>query len=725
MNNTMQHTHRAVWVALGMLAGAACAGTTNGIPWGESFESYLEATTVNGTNGWSSERDSDGLATTNPSVVGLLASYWTGGGTTRLSGVTHTTVLKTTGEVCNEIRSDPGMAVAVDFLAMPVPVASVPLGDPDRQYMFCVKTNGHVVIWHRNMTGGAPGVNEWLELSGLSVPTGTWSRFTVLNDYARNRFQVSVNGMALTNAAGWAQGGTNQPGSWFYMVQTNGLLARVRFGDIDTNYIDDVVVDFGSAAALTYGTTTFTETATNNGTVNGTSLSLTNKAFAATNGEDLVASGKVTLGPLPTGLGLRIVRGATAQEAALVFTGAAVSNALADSVTNVAIAFRDAAFVLGDAAGVANASLSNLCIRFSDPRILTYSGSVFTEQSGGVIDSRVPVTITLSGDTFAGWDGLDFVAQGWIVASGLPTGLTARIVRTSATQLTAQLTGVAPNNATNNSVTAASFTFANGAFTSGNAAFVAGWQNAGIQVTFRDDTGFCNVMPYEEPFEAYSNGMFLAGTNGWSGDYPDAGIVTNDAGLAATEMAYLANHSSFPVGGEHRQVLRVLDGIRTEIYTEGLPLACLDFMTVPVPVDFAVDNDSNRQYAFYVNTNRQPVIWHRNMTGGAPGVPEWLTLASAPLVDTSKWTRFTVVQDFANRRFQLYINEGTPITDPAGWTEPGHSPTGSWFYMVQTNAYLTRFRMAGFGTGYIDDVAVRTSLSESFGQRSGAVFKFR
>ncbi len=508
------------------------------------------------------------------------------------------------------------------------------------------------------------------------------------------------------------------------MVQTNGVMARLRVGEDATNYVDDVSVDFGNPAVLSYGTNVFAETVTNNGVVNGTTLSLVNKIFNSTNGEDMVANGKVTFTNRPAGLGLHVIRGSTAQDATVVFSGTATFHALADSITNLTITFTDNAFLLGNAAAVSNYSLSNLHVQFADPRVLTYSGNIFNELSGGVIDNRTPMTITLSGDTFAGSDGLDFVAQGWIATNGFPSGLTARIIRSSATQLVVRLTGQAVNNSTNDNVYNGAFTFLDNAFTGGNAGFVTGITNTGIRILFTNDTGFFNVLPYVEPFEEYPNGFLLAGTNGWSSDVQDAGVVTNDSLLNAGVLAYVDPlHLELPINTNHTQLLALNDMVSCEVSSEGSPLVYLDLMGLPVPYVGTYLEDTNRQYAFCVSSNCQLVIWHRNITSGRPGSNEWLTLST--MINTSKWTRFTVAQDYTNHRFQIRVNESAPLVDPAGWGNDGLTRTGSWFYMVQTNISMSRVRVGSSGC-YLDDLTVRTSLPGAFGKgASGTVYLIR
>ena len=270
-----------------------------------------------------------------------------------------------------------------------------------------------------------------------------------------------------------------------------------------------------------------------------------------------------------------------------------------------------------------------------------------------------------------------------------------------------------------------SFAFLNGAFSRGSAVYVTNAVTTGISITFINETGFFNVMPYEESFEPYPNGPWLAGSNGWSAPYfADAGIVMNDPSVNTNELAYLqAGHSQFPIAGTHTQTLVVQDYLANAIHGESATRVYVDFMTVPVPMLGDTVNDTNLQYSFYISTNSQLVIWHQNRT--AAPVNEWMTFTNAGPIDTSNWVRFTVTLDYAHNLHQVQVNEKRPATDPRGWTEGGQSQTGSWFHMVQSNGCLSALRMSGVGVGYLDDLTVKASLSEWFGVRAGSMFKIR
>lgn len=558
-----------------------------------------------------------------------------------------------------------------------------------------------LVAQHKLVVAGVPS-----NLTAMAVLTST------------TQVEVSFSGQASLHAAIDSTDLTFQ--------FQDSAFAMGRASDVDGS-VTNGFLTFLDTPVLSYGSTVFTESPGNQGMLQGTSLSLVHGTFAATNGEDLVASGKVTVSNLPSGLTMRIICAASAQEAVVSFTGQATAHAVTNSLSDLRVAFLDAAFVGGYASAVVNATVGTLQIQFIDARSIQLSGLVFTEQSAGVIDNRHPITITLSGDTFTGADGSDFVAAGKVTLTGpVPAGLTAQVTRDSATRLSIRLLGAAVANEPADSVDSLILTLLDGAFAAGEASLVENHETSGVGIDFISDSGFFNVVPYVEPFESYPTGTLLSGTNGWTAvNRQDACVVTNDPLVASNLLRYVATHQDFPVSGTHTQLLFVQDAVKTELHSEAAGRVVLDFMALPVPLQTAEDGDTNRQLAFYISTNGHVVIWHRDMTGGLP-VNRWLTLSDAGPVSTSEWVRFTVTQDYTTHMFQIQVNEGAPITSVSGWSQPeGGSTPGPWFHMVQTNGAMTAFGLSGFGDGFLDDVTVRFSVPDSFGPGRGCVFTYR
>jgi gliding motility-associated-like protein len=109
---------------------------------------------------------------------------------------------------------------------------------------------------------------------------------------------------------------------------------------------------------------------------------------------------------------------------------------------------------------------------------LNYNSLIFTEASNndGSINNSQPVIIThnnFGGDTFTGSNGDDFVTDGKVIVSNLSPGITAVIIRTSATTLSASLLGNASLHKDANDVRNLTFTFQDSAFSANAASSVS------------------------------------------------------------------------------------------------------------------------------------------------------------------------------------------------------------------------------------------------------------
>ena len=219
-----------------------------------------------------------------------------------------------------------------------------------------------------------------------------------------------------------------------------------------------------------------------------------------------------------------------------------------------------------------------------------------------------------------------------------------------------------------------------------------------------------NDVPYAEPFEraGYTNGFPIAGTNGWFGDADDAVISTDSAVIAALSVYTGAGHS-YPIATDHSKVLEVLDaGQITDLFNATIPgsMVYTDFLLLPTYSESAPSGvGTNHQLAFYVAANGKLVIWHSYTNMGTGEVAnEWHELSGGPMLDSNAWSRMTIEQDYANNMFRVRVNEVAAITDPKGWDRAGGNPTGSWFYMVQTDGNMKEFSASE--STYLDDLVV-------------------
>ncbi|MEI6165670.1 MAG: hypothetical protein WCS52_00595 [bacterium] len=489
-----------------------------------------------------------------------------------------------------------------------------------------------------------------------------------------------------------------------------------------------LAVTFHDAAILSYSATQFTEASPpNDGSINNTppvTITLTNDTFTGSDNEDYATNtAKLVISGMPTGLTGQVVK-VDARHLQMMLLGKAAAHYNFNS-TNFTLTFQGAAFTTNIVTGSASNGTTAIQVLYVTAPALAYSTTTFSELTMGTINNGTPMTITLSGDTFVAVPGGDFSSH--VTVNNLPPGLTAVFTRDSATQLSVTLTGAAVAHGSINTTTALGFTFNNGAFLQASlASQVIGYATNNLNVVFINDTYYINNTPYRESFEEYANGLLLAWTNGWTADYyADAAQVTNAASAMSLLPAYASGGRSYPITTNHTQALLLRDSIRDEIHSPAGAVVYLDFLMLPVAVIDPPAGNTNLQFAFYVNTNRQLVVWHRNFT--ATPTNEWRVLTNnAPMIDTNAWSRFTVSENYSNMMFQLQVNEGVPVSDPVGWDVSGTIRTGSWFHMVNTNANtMSQLGFNGVGTAYVDDLTVVTTLPSDFGGAVGSVFKIR
>jgi len=397
----------------------------------------------------------------------------------------------------------------------------------------------------------------------------------------------------------------------------------------------------------------------------------------------------------------------------LALSGTATSHANANDVSDLTFALQNEAFSTVAAANITGASNALISVDFNDQPVISYSATVFNELSGGQIDNTEPIEITISGDTFTGANGSDFVAAGKVTPANVPAGLTLVLTKSSSTKLLATLTGTATAHAPGNNVSDLTITFLDAAFAA-DANQVTGYTRSDLDVNYNDSTLAINTVPYSESFEDYADGYLMTRGEGW--DPETVGTVTSETAIVS---ALTGSFSTFPLVTNHTQVLRVAAGeITSEIKSGADGTVYSDMMVYVVGRDEAPAGSMDYQVALYVDTNQVLNVWHRD-TSGTPS-NTWRTLSGVTLT-TGAWHRVTIEKDYASQKFRLYLGGSSVALD---------NPTGSdgWFNMVGTaNTYMSRLRVLG-GTAdtpsYLDDIRVSATKPESL-LGAGSVFRFR
>ena len=230
-------------------------------------------------------------------------------------------------------------------------------------------------------------------------------------------------------------------------------------------------------AIITYAGS-FTEAAANDGSVTGSvTATLSGDGFV----NRALSAHDVTASNVPDGLTAVFTR-QSGTVVTMTLTGNATAHADANDVSNLTITFANAAFENSDASSVTGSSNSDLAIDFDNPSSIAYTGS-FTEAAANDGSVTGTVTATLSGDTFAS----DVVSANHVTASSVPTGLTASFNRTSDTEVTLTFSGSANNHANANDVSNLTITFADAAFTGGDASNVTGATKSDLAIDFDDN----------------------------------------------------------------------------------------------------------------------------------------------------------------------------------------------------------------------------------------------
>lgn len=120
---------------------------------------------------------------------------------------------------------------------------------------------------------------------------------------------------------------------------------------------------------------------------------------------------------------------------------------------------------------------TGLLLGFVEESTITLNRSVFTEASTNDGSVSQSLTVTLTGDTFKGLAGASIG-----MVNDLPSGLTARLTKTTSTTATLTITGKASDHASEDSVTNVVIDFSAADFTSGSIANKTGLSQA---LTFR------------------------------------------------------------------------------------------------------------------------------------------------------------------------------------------------------------------------------------------------
>ncbi len=238
--------------------------------------------------------------------------------------------------------------------------------------------------------------------------------------------------------------------------------------------------------SLAYSGTSFTEAATNDGSLAApVTITLTGDTFSQSSGEFEVGTDYTLSGTaVPSGL-TPVVTVTDATHASLSFTGTAAAHEATNNVAGVTITFNNAAFT-GALAPTNGTQTGNYSINFNNSPLLAYSATTFVEAPANDGSIATSVDVTLTGDTFSQPSGTFSVNTHYTLSgTAVPAGLTAVVTVVDTTHATLTFTGSASSHAAAQSITGLTLTFESAAFTA-TAGPIDGTEDEDFAITFYD-----------------------------------------------------------------------------------------------------------------------------------------------------------------------------------------------------------------------------------------------
>jgi len=261
-------------------------------------------------------------------------------------------------------------------------------------------------------------------------------------------------------------------------------------------------IDFIGPSVIRF-TGGFSESSTNEGNVAGARvITLTGDTFS----ENDVLQTAITPTNVPEGLTPVFIRSSDAV-VTLTFAGSATNHANADDLSNIEVAFSNAAFVNETADIVVGSINVATQIDFTDASSVTFTGSLAesNDNDGSVTGFR---DITLTGDTFVA----DDVLQTAITATNVPIGLTPVFVRTSDTVVNLTFTGNATNHSDANDISDIGVAFGDAAFVNETASSVSGSNNTGTSIDFIAVLPIIDTIATDDIVNAFEQASVITGT---------------------------------------------------------------------------------------------------------------------------------------------------------------------------------------------------------------------
>ncbi len=314
-------------------------------------------------------------------------------------------------------------------------------------------------------------------ITASNLPAGLTASFTRTSD---TQISVTLTGNATNHA------NSNDISNLGFSFANGAFVSTASAANVSGSVRNDLAVNFNDPPTLSYSGTTFYESSANNGAIRNTvTITLANDTFSGTDGDNLIATGKVAVTNVPAGLTAVVTR-TSSTTATLALSSNATSHTT--DISNLTVTFLNGAFTNTTAAANVTGYLRNdLVVDFDAAApALSYTGSPLSESAANDGTVAGSITITLANDAFTGVNGDNLVTAGKVAVTNVPAGLTAVVTRTSSTTATLTLTGTASAHANANDLSALTVTFGDSAFASGSAAAVTDATKNNLAVNFND-----------------------------------------------------------------------------------------------------------------------------------------------------------------------------------------------------------------------------------------------
>ncbi len=166
-----------------------------------------------------------------------------------------------------------------------------------------------------------------------------------------------------------------------------------------------------------------------------------------------------------------------------------------------------------------------------------------------------------------------------------------------------------------------------------------------------------NLIPYQDSFESYSNGLSLVGTNYWASENPNAAVVI------VTNYPY---SGTYPISGPRQQALNI-NGTVTNLFLPSFYTnVWVDLIVQASPLAGPPPVLTNASFAVCVTTNGNLAVW--NCTNPPAAGNGWTELLDVP-VAAGQFIRLTIQADYAPDTngifyYSVWVN-GVASTNPA------------------------------------------------------------